>query len=202
MTLVKQRHLHSLGSVSTAAQHALLEDLTTPLLGYFARRVDTDMDAQDCLAETLLTLWRRRDEVPASIRDVRPYSFGIARFVLKNYQRSRSRTLRLQRELVEEARIDRSEPGQSQLRVRDSVKSLPEVDRELVMLVHWDGLTIVEAGIALGLSRAAALKRHSRALARLRGLLGTPRQVETSTATTQHSRVLATQAQPTSGGQP
>lgn len=149
-----------------------LAELATPLLRYFARRTATQMDAEDCLAEALLVLWRRRGDVPANADELRPYAFGVARLVLQNHVRSTQRRNTLQAALIREVRIDYHRgPTDADLLVRQMLAALSDSDRELITLVHWDGLSVVDAGASMGLRSAAAHKRHARAMQRLRTML-------------------------------
>lgn len=54
--------------------------------------------------------------------------------------------------------VDMPDPCEA-IEVRDAVARLPEVQRELVMLIHWDGLSIVEAAGVLGLNASTARSR-------------------------------------------
>lgn len=53
-----------------------------------------------------------------------------------------------------------------------ALRKLDEVDREIILLRHFEQLSNGEAARALGLSEAAAGMRHLRALRRLRAVLG------------------------------
>ena len=64
-------------------------DVGPDLLRYFQRRVD--QDAADLVAETMLTTWRRRRDLPIDTENTRMWMFGIARNVLANYQRGERR---------------------------------------------------------------------------------------------------------------
>jgi RNA polymerase sigma-70 factor (ECF subfamily) len=66
------------------------------------------------------------------------------------------------------ARLDRKEAA---CRVRQAVASLPELDRQVVVMRNFDGLSNPEIGLILGLEPAAVSQRHGRALLRLRQLL-------------------------------
>lgn len=57
-------------------------------------------------------------------------------------------------------------------RFRLALDQLDEVDREILLLRHFEQLANGEAAAVLGLSEAAAGMRHLRALRRLRALLG------------------------------
>ena len=51
--------------------------------------------------------------------------------------------------------------------MRAAVAALPEEQRELVMLVHWDGFGIAEAATLLGVNPSTARGRYAAARARL-----------------------------------
>jgi RNA polymerase sigma-70 factor, ECF subfamily len=56
-------------------------------------------------------------------------------------------------------------------RLRQAVAKLPDADREVVMLRHFEGLSNQEVACLLGIDPAAASKRHGRALLRLHRIL-------------------------------
>ena len=60
-----------------------------------------------------------------------------------------------------------------ELDVRLKAGALPDRDRELVLLVAWEGFGVAEAGVVLGLKPDAARQRYARARARLRQRLTT-----------------------------
>ncbi len=63
--------------------------------------------------------------------------------------------------------------GELRARVLQALEELEALDREIVVLRHYEGLTNEEAAIELGITPAAASKRFLRALVRLRpALLG------------------------------
>lgn len=55
--------------------------------------------------------------------------------------------------------------------VRDAVLRLNAAQRELVMLIHWDGFTIVEAAELLGLNSSTARGRYAAARETLKDAL-------------------------------
>jgi RNA polymerase sigma-70 factor (ECF subfamily) len=57
------------------------------------------------------------------------------------------------------------------LRVQEALNALEPIDREILSLRHFEGLSRAEAAQALGIEEAAAAKRHVRALARLKSVL-------------------------------
>jgi RNA polymerase sigma-70 factor (ECF subfamily) len=149
-----------------------LEAASGDLLAYFERRTPSREDAADLLAETMLQAWRRVTDLPDDAERQRMWLFGTARHVLANHHRSsrRRRALaeRLRGQLAESRVADSQEAGA----VRDAVRRLPDDQRELVMLVHWDGFPLVAAAELLGVNASTARGRYAAARAALREALG------------------------------
>jgi RNA polymerase sigma-70 factor (ECF subfamily) len=55
--------------------------------------------------------------------------------------------------------------------VREALAQLPEIDQEIIRLVHWDGFSQVEVARPLDMPEATVRSRHLRARQRLRALL-------------------------------
>ncbi len=154
---------------AAAAMHELLLESSADLLGYLERRVWPRDDAADLLAETMLTAWRRVDELPADPERRRMWLFVTAVNVLANHRRSARRRLALADRLRGCLTSSAASPDLDEVHtVRESVRALPEEQRELVMLVHWDGFTVAEAAQLLGLNASTARSRHAAAKATLR----------------------------------
>jgi RNA polymerase sigma-70 factor, ECF subfamily len=131
----------------------------------YALRRAPRADAEEVVAETFLVAWRRLDDVPANAR---PWLLGVARRMLANQRRAAKRRGALE-ERIGQARA--SEPPRSRP-IREALRELRAKDRELVLLVAWDGLSVAEAAAVLGCSRTAAKVRLHRARRRLRDELG------------------------------
>ena len=56
-------------------------------------------------------------------------------------------------------------------RVRDAIAGLPEHEREVVVMRHYEGLSNQEIGILLKMDPATVSKRHGRAMLRLHNVL-------------------------------
>ncbi|ERK73567.1 RNA polymerase sigma factor [Leifsonia aquatica] len=153
------------------ALEPFLREIAPDLLAYFTRRVWPTEDAADCLSETLLVLWRRREDLPANEQDHRAWAFGVARRVLANFRRGAIRRIALTDRLRESLSTSAVATGTDET-ITDALAQLNENDRELVTLILWDGFGVAEAGAVLGLKPATARTRFARAKARLRQLLG------------------------------
>src|SRR5918999_3175285 len=64
------------------------------VLGFVLRRTANREDAEDVVAETFLTAWRRLEQMPAG-GEARLWLYGVARRALANQQRGERRRVRL-----------------------------------------------------------------------------------------------------------
>lgn len=148
---------------------AFIAQVSPDLLAYLARRTQPADDAADVLAETLLTAWRRRSDVPATADRARAWMFVVARNHLMNHQRGEARRLaladRLRDQLAGYDDAIYTGDDRAQL-VRDALSFLPEEDQELITLIIWEGLGVGDAGAVIGLSPSSARSRYARAKAR------------------------------------
>ena len=144
------------------------------VLGYLARRCEDREDAADLLAETFLVAWRRLDAVPPPPDD-RPWLFAVAANVLANHRRGLHRRSRATRALREQlGDLVTPEPSVEVLALREALRRLDPVDREVLTLAAWEGLSAREVGQVLGMSESAVSTRQSRARVRLREQLADP----------------------------
>jgi RNA polymerase sigma factor (sigma-70 family) len=133
---------------------------------YLLRRAEPEL-AQDALSETFLAAWRRFDELPA---DPLPWLFATARRTLANQRRSTRRLAGLRERIAgSESREspDRTDQLAEAELVRRALAELPQRDREVLMLVAWEGLDAARAATAAGCSRATFAVRLHRARKRL-----------------------------------
>lgn len=144
----------------------LFERTHAALLAYAVRRVAEPRDAADVIAETFLIAWRRLDEVPGGESE-RPWLFGVARKVLSNHNRGARR----RGAMVDRLRADLADvtpPPAEPSALGQALSRLSADDRELLLLLAWDGLSQEQAALALGISPTALRVRLHRARNRLR----------------------------------
>jgi RNA polymerase sigma-70 factor (ECF subfamily) len=157
----------------------LHELLAVDLLNYFVRRVASRDDAADLLAETFLVAWRHIGRLPRDDRAARMWMFVTARNVHNNHQRG----IRRRHQLADRLRLDLASTAApagvsaESLDVRAAVDALPEDQRELVRLIHWDGFTVGEAADVVGIRESTARGRYQRARATLQSRLAAGRLV-------------------------
>jgi len=131
------------------------------------RRVDPE-SVDDVVAETFLIAWRRRDDI---VGEPLAWLLGIARRVCANQLRGSGRRMRLLRRLAREPALVGGGPPGSDPLLRAALGSLREADREVLLLVAWDGLSHAAAAKVLGCSTSTFGVRAHRARARLAGAL-------------------------------
>lgn len=150
----------------------MFESTYRVVAGYARHRGLSGQDVEDLAAATYEVAWRRFEKVPVGEAAV-PWLLTVAH----NQLRNRWRKLDRDRRLLE--RLDPPEPARAAddagaydwREIRRALDRLSPTDRELVLLVAWDGVRPAEAGAVLGLTPAAARTRLHRARGRLGELL-------------------------------
>lgn len=142
---------------------AVAEEVFDHLQRYLRRRAQPP-DAEDALADVMLTVWRRIDDAPAE--HILPWCYGIARRTLANQRRSRRRHLRLVERMGAEPRLEMSPdpadegPGPE---LAEALASLADDDREVLRLWAWEQLEPREIAPVIGVSVNAASLRGTAA---------------------------------------
>ena len=124
---------------------------------------------EDIVAETFAVAWRRWDDVPDPPL---PWLIGTARNLLSEDRRSLARGQRLADRLALLAGTGRvaedvAETAFARERALQALASLTEDQREALLLVAWDGLSISEAAEVLELRPGAFRARLHRGRAAL-----------------------------------
>lgn len=155
-------------SVRRARFEAVASEVYEPLQRYLRRRARPD-DAADALADTLLVVWRRLDEVPDQPV---PWCIGVARRCLANQRRGDARRLRLVERTATQPSItssgdpqewvDRSEPE-----LTAALATLSDSELEIVRLWAWERLEPREIALVLDLTANAVSVALSRAKRKL-----------------------------------
>lgn len=133
------------------------------MLGFARRRVD-EHDAVDVVADTFLVAWRRSVDIP---EEPLPWLLGVAGKVIATKRRSKSRRSGLQAKVESHARPETSLRPTDRLELADAFRSLSANDREVLMLVAWDGLDVRQAAQVLGCTAASFSLQLHRARKRL-----------------------------------
>lgn len=137
-------------------------DRDGPRVAAYARRHVAADDVHDLVAETFLQAWRRWDAVPDP-----PIAWliGTARKLIGNHRRAQKRRGALQDRLIRVAAAARSADDVGMLAIEradalDALTSLPDEQREALLLRTWDGLSAEQAAAVLGI-RPGTLRVHT-----------------------------------------
>lgn len=156
----------SVPAAPRARFEALFAEYQRPILAYAMRRTRILDDAEDATAETFTIAWRRLATIPADAP--LPWLYGVARRVLANQRRGRTRRERLASLLRDTHDVP------TPLRMGDdmdgpafaALASLAAADQELLRLVAWEGLGNQAIAHVLGITPNAVAIRLHRARAR------------------------------------
>jgi RNA polymerase sigma-70 factor (ECF subfamily) len=149
------------------------EAFHTPLQQFIRRRVSDEATAEDVLQDVFLKIHQHME----TLRDVKKLESWIYQItrntIIDSYRSSRPMTplevgevLALPEELPDDEVVSELLPC-----VRAMVKSLPEADRQALVLTEYQGLTQKELSERLGLSFSGAKSRVQRAREKLRVML-------------------------------
>ncbi len=151
-----------------------------PWIYAMCRRTLRDKHLAEDASQAVFVLLARRAGTLSEQTRVAGWLFNTTRFVLKDVRKSEGRYQRRQgvaRDLArkrfetEPEETDRIDP-RLQAALDDGLSLLGERDRQALLMHFYEGLTLPQMGDRLAISRDGAKKRVSRALARLRQLLG------------------------------
>lgn len=123
---------------------------------YAARRIAPDV-VDDVSSDVFVVAWRRLEDVP---QDALPWLLACARRIIANQRRSARRSTALRDRLIAE-RPPSVDLGGSDSALGEALATLSAGDREVLMLVAWEGLDAQRAAIVIGCSpRAFAMRLH------------------------------------------
>jgi RNA polymerase sigma factor (sigma-70 family) len=140
------------------------------IYSYIGRRVAPEgTEVADLVADVFSIAWRREGDIPPPPED-RLWLFGVARRRLLEHHRQRQSRSRLLTRLAAQPALEARSSSVDQVHValRAALERLSQLDREILLLVVWDGLSHAEVASVFGCSVNAIASRLKRARAQLR----------------------------------
>ncbi len=147
---------------------ALFVEHAAAVRAYALRRVAVGA-ADDVVSDVFVVAWRRLEDLPA---DELPWLLGCARRIIANQRRATRRQSALSERLSHERPGAPVQPPNVDSVLGEALGALSAADREVLMLVAWEGLDLARAAAVMGCSRRAFAMRLHRARRRLADALG------------------------------
>jgi len=165
-------------SASELEAFGLIYDRHAPtLLRFLGRRVGAGV-AEGLVGDLFRIAFERRKAFDASRESALPWLYGIGSNLLLKHRRSEARRLRATARMAADShptdwrtRTAALDAGVSISRVADAIESLPDEEREPLMLFAWEELSYQDVAEALELPIGTVRSRLNRARAHLRELL-------------------------------
>jgi RNA polymerase sigma-70 factor (ECF subfamily) len=146
---------------------ALFDEHAVAVRAYALRRIDS-ASADDTVSEVFVVACRRLEDVTD---DALPWLLACARRVVANQYRGARRRLAVAERLASVVPSRTFDAPDSGGRLMRALEALSERDREVLMLIAWDGLEPARAAAALECSRTTLAVRLHRARRRLAAAL-------------------------------
>ena len=136
------------------------------MLAVARRMLRDDAEAEDVAQEAMLRLWRSSDRLEIGAYGIRPWLRRVVSNLCIDRVRA-GRNTTVTDEVPEQPQAARQVAGieerEAAKRVDAALKSLPERQRLALVLFHYEGLSQIEIGAAMGVSDEAVESLLSRA---------------------------------------
>jgi RNA polymerase sigma-70 factor (ECF subfamily) len=158
----------------------LFDRHATTMIRYFVSRVGPD-DADSLLGELFRIAFEKRAAYDTERAEARPWLYGIASNLLARHRQGEARRLDATARLVNasptasdlfadvDARLDASRLWAE---VAVAIATLPDAERDTLLLYAWEGMPYDEIATALDVPLGTVRSRLNRARGRLRELVG------------------------------
>jgi RNA polymerase sigma-70 factor (ECF subfamily) len=160
----------------SAAYEQLLVELLPYLRRFVGRRLNGAEAGEDVVQTVFLSIHRARHTYRPE-RPFGPWLHSVARNAVIDHVRAQARRGRRETSLEAEGvpepvAAEAAPPAGLSPELDRALEALPDGQREAVMLLHVEGLSVAEAASWVGISKSALKVRAHRGYRALRGLLG------------------------------
>jgi RNA polymerase sigma-70 factor (ECF subfamily) len=160
MTLLRQRDVQAL--------RALIERHGAELARFFALKSGDEFAAQELVNETFYRIFAKASTFDPS-KPFRPWLYAVAANVWRARQRKRRLPEVSLEQVPEPTRPDPADASADGAEEAAGVLgALSEIDREILVLKHYEGMKLKDIAARLGLTPGAVYTRLFRAVRRLR----------------------------------
>ncbi|MBR6452630.1 MAG: sigma-70 family RNA polymerase sigma factor [Lachnospiraceae bacterium] len=135
-------------------------------------KVSNETVAEDLTANVFVKICAKWDTFDGNRASLSTWIFRIAQNTVIDYYRTRKVYGEVPETLAESGSVDDALLNNELLEeLADALQKLPERDRDLIILHYYNGLTLKEAALKLGMSYSNAKLVHNKSLVTLQGLL-------------------------------
>lgn len=146
---------------------------------YCFRRTGSWSAAEDAVSVVFMETWRRRSDVRVLEDTLLPWLFAVANNVTRNLDRSMRRYANLVQSTPQPAAVadhadevaSRVDDERQMRLVLTQLAKLGRIDQDVIAMCDWEGVSLQDAAVALGVPLGTVKSRLSRARGRLRELL-------------------------------
>ena len=146
---------------------SLYREYRGKVAAYISSRVDSREDAEDLCQEVFMKVYSSAESYDSSRAGVSTWIFTITRNTVIDYLRAKKDTAELPAELADETTLT----NKTFDALADAVCSLPQQQRDIIVLRYYNGLSLKEIAAMMGISYGMVKLRHKNALEFLRGRL-------------------------------
>jgi RNA polymerase sigma factor (sigma-70 family) len=149
---------------------ALFQRHVADVVAYCRWKAGSTSDAEEAVAEVFLTAWRRLDDIPGEDA-ARVWLYATARRVIANQRRSTRRRAALAERVALASPVPESPGGdEERVLVQEALRRLAPLDREVLLLSEWEGLSPAQIAKVLRCPKVTARGRLHRARRRFRSI--------------------------------
>jgi RNA polymerase sigma-70 factor (ECF subfamily) len=169
--------LHAIACNDEAALAAIYDRYRLILFGLILRILHDREEAEDCLQEVFLQVWRRARDFDESRGRAFTWLVTIARSRALDRLRTSGSRLRLATEVAQVTRDEVGDAAEEAVQseqgaiVRGALAELPEEQRRTLLLAYFEGLTQTEIAARLGDPLGTVKTRMRSGMIKLRELL-------------------------------
>ena len=158
--------------ITDLQREKIYRDYHGKVCGYICSRINDSQDAEDIASNVFVKVFEKLDGFDESRASLSTWIYTIARNTLTDYYRTKKQFVELSEAQESDFSVEDEICNEEMLgRLADALESLPERERDIVILRYYSGRTLKEIAGRLGISYAYVKTLQNKALAKLKILL-------------------------------
>ena len=159
--------------ISDKQKEELYRKFHSKVLGYLRSRISDPDAAEDLAAEVFLKVCEKSDSFDEKKASLSTWVYTIARNTLTDWFRARRIMEEIPESWVDGASVEEDVcRGEMLNALAEALETLDERERDILILRYYSGRTLKEIAAGMGISYAYIKVLQSKALARMKEMLG------------------------------